>query len=109
MAGGRVSDTGGRPVVGANLQSVVLSRLDSCAPTGGVDNDTKSSDERGNYRLVFGSGGADEDGCGYIRVTPPSGSNLKEAVVGPLRFALRFEEPIDSFRVDIVLHPNSPE
>jgi hypothetical protein len=103
VSGGRVLDADGAPVAGARLQSFVGRVSQPCTLEGSLGSDNKLSGADGSYRLVLGGDGPRSDACGFIEVQAPTGSGMRDTLVGPLSFSLAYEPAIDSITIEIRL------
>jgi hypothetical protein len=101
---GRVSRAGGASVSGTRLFAYVDEDRNRCIQSAALSGMTDANSQ-GEYRLGLAVAIALDSVCVFVRARAPQGSGLRDTLLGPLRLSVRYQPPIDSTRLDVVLSP----
>lgn len=104
LIAGRVSSAAGVSVPGTRLLAYVDEDRTRCVQSAVLSGMTDANSQ-GQYRLGLAVGIAMDSVCVFVQARAPQGSGLRDTLVGPIRLSIRYQPPLDSARLDVVLSP----
>lgn len=101
---GRVTTLSGAPVANATVLGHLNIGAGAC--TIGAQFAQFEADAQGRYRGTFLAWLPIDSACVFVTARPPSnGPSLRDTIVGPFRLSFRYDAPLDSLVLDLVLSP----